>query len=287
MRNNRFLVIIAHPRLGRLGRFEVSNRGLQLAASVVVAALLAVIGLAAGYTKQAKETERLTAQSEALREEYESLVLTSQEREEQLASLSGLAYQVSIAYGIQRDVSGAEDAFGLDLAPAYYASMNQYDRLQVALDRSSVGDSTLLANSRPSIWPVKGRITSTYGRRLDPFHGKGVFHSGIDISAPHGSPVRATADGFVSMAGWDSGLGKTIEILHSRNGFSTTYGHLKEFLVRPGQRIQRGELIGLVGSTGRTTGAHLHYEVTSKGLSVNPYRYLKSKPNTYPISRAD
>ena len=192
MRDKRFLVIIAHPRLGRLGRFEVPHWGLQLAASLVAVALLAAIGLAAGYFKKAKETERLLSQSEALREEYESLVLTSQEREEQLASLSGLAYQVSIAYGIQRDALEAEDAFGSDLAPAYYASLNQYDRLQDALDRSSLAGSNLLANSTPSIWPVKGYITSAYGRRLDPFHGKGVFHRGIDISAPYGSPVRAT-----------------------------------------------------------------------------------------------
>ena len=287
MRDKRFLVIIAHPRLGRLGRFEVSHWGLQVAASLVVVALLAAIGLAAGYFKTAKETERLLSQSEALREEYESLVLTSQEREEQLASLSDLAYQVSIAYGIQRDASGAEDAFGSDLAPAYYASLNQYDRLQVALNRSSAGGSTLLANSTPSIWPVKGYITSTYGRRQDPFNGKGVFHTGMDISAPYGSPVRATADGFVSTAGWDAGLGNCVKILHGGNGFSTTYGHLKEYLVRPGQPVQRGELIGFVGSTGRTTGAHVHYEVRSKGLTVNPYRYLRSKPNTYPISRAD
>ena len=287
MRDKRFLVIIAHPRLGRLGRFEVSHLGLQAAASLVVVALLAAIGLAAGYFKKAQEAERLLSQSEALREEYESLVLTSQEREEHLASLSGLAYQVSIAYGIQRDASGAEDAFGSDLAPAYYASLNQYDRLQGALDRSSAGGSALLANSTPSIWPVKGYITSPYGRRLDPFHGKGVFHTGMDISAPYGSPVRATADGFVSMAGWDAGLGNCVKIVHDRNGFSTSYGHLKEYLVRPGQPVQRGELIGLVGSTGRTTGAHVHYEVRSKGLTVNPYRYLKSKPNTYPVVRAD
>lgn len=287
MRDKRFLVIIAHPRLGRLGRFEVSHLRLQAAASFVAVALLATIGLAAGYFKKSQEAERLLSQSEALREEYESLVLTSQEREEHLASLRGLAYQVSIAYGIQRDGLGAEDAFGSDLAPAYYSSLNQYDRLQGALDRTPVGGSALLANSTPSIWPVKGHITSTYGRRLDPFHGKGTFHRGIDISAPYGSPVLATADGFVSMTGWDAGLGNCVKILHGKNGFSTTYGHLKEYLVRPGQPVQRGELIGLVGSTGRTTGAHVHYEVTSRGLTVNPYRYLKSKPSTYPVLRAD
>ena len=287
MRDNRFLVIIAHPKLGRIGRFGISSLGLQVGASFLLLALLTAVGLAGGYFREAKENERLVAQSEALREKYESLALTSQEREEQLASLSGLAYQVSIAYGIQRDTVGAEEAFGADPVPAYYASLNQYDRLQDALDRSSISGSILLANSTPSIWPVKGYITSPYGRRLDPFNGKGVFHSGMDISAPYGSPVRATADGFVSMAGWDAGLGNTVRILHGNNGFSTTYGHLKEYLVRPGQAVQRGDLIGLVGSTGRTTGAHVHYEVKSKGLTVNPYRYLKSKPSTYSVSRAD
>lgn len=287
MRDNRFLVIIAHPKLGRIGRFGISQLVLLVGASFALLALLAAIGLAAGYFKQAQENERLVAQSEALREKYESLALTSQEREEQLASLSSLAYQVSIAYSFQRDAPEAEDAFGVDPVPAYYASLNQYDRLQDALNRSSVGASIPLANSTPSIWPVKGHITSTYGRRQDPFTGDGVFHRGVDISAPHGSPVRATADGFVSMVDWDAGLGKTIKIVHGNNGFGTTYGHLKEYLVRPGQAVQRGELIGLVGSTGRTTGAHLHYEVKSKGLTINPYRYLKSKPSEYRVSRAD
>ena len=287
MRDNRFLVIIAHPKLGRIGRFGISQLVLLVGASFALLALLAAIGLAAGYFKQAQENERLEAQSEALREKYESLALTSQEREEQLASLSSLAYQVSIAYGFQREAPEAEHAFGVDPVPTHYASLNQYDRLQDALDRSSVGGSIHLANSTPSIWPVKGHITSTYGVRQDPFSGEGVFHRGVDISAPHGSPVRATADGFVSMVGWDAGLGKTIKILHGNNGFGTTYGHLKEYLVRPGQAVQRGELIGLVGSTGRTTGAHLHYEVKSKGLTINPYRYLKSKPREYRVSRAD
>ncbi len=287
MRDNRFLVIIAHPKLGRIGRFGISHLGLQVAASFALLAVLALVGLAGGYFKHAKENDRLLSQSEALREEYESLVLSSQERDKQLASLSSLAYQVSIAYGIQRDAPEAQDAFGANPIPAYYASMNQYDRLQDAVDRSSVGGSILLANSTPSIWPVRGYITSTYGKRQDPFNGKGVFHSGMDISAPYGSPVRATANGFVSMAGWDTGLGKCVRIVHGKNGFSTAYGHLKEYLVRPGQAVQRGELIGFVGSTGRTTGAHVHYEVMSKGITVNPYRYLKSKPSTYRVSRAD
>ena len=288
MTDNRFLIIIAHPKLGCINRFSISKVGLRVAAGLASLALLAVIGLAGSYFRQAKENEQLLSQNEVLHERYESLALTSQERDRQVASLSDLAYQISIAYGIQRDSREAEDAFSSDPVSAYHASLIQYDRLQDALHWSSSGGSDLLANRTPSIWPVKGRISSAYGKRLDPFSRRGSFHSGIDISADRGSLVRVTADGFVTASGWDSsGLGNYVKVSHGKSGFSTIYGHLHERLVRTGQAVQRGELIGLLGSSGRTTGAHLHYEVESNGLSVNPYRYLNSAPNNYTLSLAD
>ena len=92
----------------------------------------------------------------------------------------------------------------------------------------------MLVNRTPSIWPVKGRITSSFGRREDPFSGKGVFHPGIDIASTYGVPVVATADGYVVFAEWDGGLGHCVKILHGRNGYRTVYGHLKEYFVREG-----------------------------------------------------
>ena len=125
----------------------------------------------------------------------------------------------------------------------------------------------------PSIWPVKGFITSGFGSRSDPFDGEPEYHQGIDISAPYGSPVAAPAAGLIIAAGWRRGLGQAIEISHG-NGLSTVYGHLSKILVKPGQEVKRNQRIGLVGSTGRSTGAHLHYEVHRGGRPVNPKRYL-------------
>ena len=289
MRGNRFLVIIAHPVHGRIKRLCVPHALLHIAAGAAVLAIVAVMGIGGDYLRQLAENERLVSENSALREEFDSLQLTIEERDKQLESLNSLAYQLSIAYGIRRDESEAEVAHGTDLQPAYYASLNQYDLIREALSESQLGlpMQSALANTTPSIWPVKGHITSSYGMRQDPFSGQGVFHPGIDISAPYGSPVVASADGHVVSAEWEGALGHSVRLQHGRSGFSTIYGHLKEYFVSPGQSVRRGEVIGLIGRSGRTTGKHLHYEVHYKRMNVNPYRYLKNRERTYRTSLAD
>ena len=128
----------------------------------------------------------------------------------------------------------------------------------------------------PSIWPalVKRRaITSPYGYRKDPFTLRVRHHDGADVSAPAGTPVIATADGKVTFAGYDGDYGKIVRISHG-NGMETSYGHLQSYSVGPGQTIKRGDVIGKCGSTGRTTGAHIHYEVRINGKTVNPTKYF-------------
>ena len=286
---NRFLVIIAHPLHGRIKRLHVPHSALHVCAGLAVLAMIVAIGLGASYYKQGKEAERLAAENVALQGEYDNLLLTIEERDRQLESLSGLAQQVSIAYGVQRGEGDAEIALGSDLEPVYHASLSQFEQLRTTLAGTNMGvpTSATLVNRTPSIWPVKGRITSSFGSREDPFSGKGVFHPGIDISSTYGAPVVATADGFVVFAKWDGGLGHCVKILHGRNGFRTVYGHLKEYFVRKGQRVRRGEVIGLLGNSGRTTGKHVHYEVHYQGLKVNPYKYLRNRERTYEVSLAD
>ncbi len=131
-----------------------------------------------------------------------------------------------------------------------------------------------LLSSTPSIWPTRGYLTSGFGYRRDPFTGRRTFHKGIDISAPIGQKVYATAKGIVLRTGFQRrGLGRWVEIDHGF-GFTTFYGHLSRILVRPGQRVKRGDVIGYVGSTGRSTGPHLHYEVHVYGKAVNPLLYI-------------
>lgn len=129
------------------------------------------------------------------------------------------------------------------------------------------------SSTTPSIWPVNGPITSNFGYRNNPT-GSGVgFHSGVDIAVDYGTPVRATAAGKVTIAGWVDGYGNLVEIDHG-NGFTTRYGHNSILLVVPGQEVQTGDIISLAGSTGNSTGPHVHYEVRVNGTPTNPLLFL-------------
>ena len=127
---------------------------------------------------------------------------------------------------------------------------------------------------RPRMWPVEGRIASSFGERQDPINGEGAFHTGIDIDAPYGTPVRAAADGEVIGAGDGRGYGREVMLDHG-HGVITLYGHLSAIAVVPGQHVTRGQVIGYVGQSGRATGPHLHYEVRVHNVPVNPYKYLR------------
>lgn len=128
--------------------------------------------------------------------------------------------------------------------------------------------------SIPSRQPVEDvSLSSNFGSRSDPFNGKRRLHQGIDIPGPIGTPIYATADGVVRRAQWVNGYGNLVEISHG-NGLETRYGHLSKLIAQPNERVRRGQLIGLMGSTGRSTGSHLHYEVRIAGNAVNPIPYI-------------
>lgn len=125
----------------------------------------------------------------------------------------------------------------------------------------------------PSIWPTKGWVTSHFGTRNDPFTNTRQLHKGLDISAPKGTPIYAPAKGKVTFAGNDGSYGLSVSITHG-NGISTRYAHMQGFATKKGQLVERGQVIGYVGNTGRSTGPHLHYEVRLSGVPVNPKRYI-------------
>ncbi len=131
--------------------------------------------------------------------------------------------------------------------------------------------------SVPSAKPIRtsAAFTSGFGVRSDPFRGGAAMHAGIDLAGPIGTPIYATADGVVGRAEWANGYGNLVEIDHGR-GIATRYGHLSAFVVHAGDRVKRGDLIARMGSTGRSTGSHLHYEVRLDGRAVNPVPYLQS-----------
>lgn len=129
----------------------------------------------------------------------------------------------------------------------------------------------------PALWPIMGPITSSFGQREDPVlgNGEGEFHTGIDIGAPNGVPIRATGDGVVKMAAMANGYGREVVIDHG-HGVETLYGHMSGFACIAGQTVVRGQVIGYVGHSGRTTGSHLHYEVRIRNTPVNPHKYLRT-----------
>jgi len=125
----------------------------------------------------------------------------------------------------------------------------------------------------PSIWPTKGYMSSAYGWREDPFTQKRTFHWGIDIATHYGNPVFATADGIVIQRENGKIGGRTVKISH-RGGYTTIYCHLSKFLVKPGQRVKRGDVIGLIGKSGKAIGPHVHYEIKLSGKNQNPWYYI-------------
>jgi murein DD-endopeptidase MepM/ murein hydrolase activator NlpD len=147
-------------------------------------------------------------------------------------------------------------------------------RLQTA--RPRMERRAALARSTPSIWPALGPLTSSYGYRRDPFTLAAALHPGLDVDVDSGTPVHATADGVVVDARYHDEYGNFVTVSHGF-GIETRYAHLSRISVRPGTSLSRGQVVGQAGSTGRSTGAHVHYEVWIDGRPVNPLRYLVSR----------
>jgi murein DD-endopeptidase MepM/ murein hydrolase activator NlpD len=161
------------------------------------------------------------------------------------------------AFTVMRDVLGAIE--------------NRLDAVRTGVERRRS-----LADATPSIWPVAGWLTSAFGNRRDPFTGGSDFHPGLDISASHGEAVLAPASGTVSMAGWNGSYGNMVVVEHGY-GIVTKFGHLSRFAVMNGQQVNRGDVIGFVGSTGRSTSSHLHYEIWVNDKLTNPMRLLAAR----------
>lgn len=151
------------------------------------------------------------------------------------------------------------------------------DRLHVVA--RDVERRNALANATPSMWPAYGWLSSTMGPRRDPITGGADYHSGLDIAGERGQPVYATAAGTVRHVGYQGPYGNLLVIDHGF-GLETRYGHLLKYLVKRGATVQRGDIIGQVGATGRATGYHLHYEVVANGRLINPLHLLTQRPGS-------
>jgi murein DD-endopeptidase MepM/ murein hydrolase activator NlpD len=288
MNKNYFIIVLAHPIHGRIKRIHIPHYFLHLALAILALGGIAAVGMTASYTRmlgKVSEFNQMRSEKAALQKQYDRLQEEVQDRGDKLASLGALASEVSIAFGIRRESAEAAS----DENALLESSLNQFDFLQSTQPPAN-GSMALnrLTNTTPSIWPIEGRLGDGFGNRIDPFRGEGAFHAGVDIRADKGTPVVATADGIVSRAGWLGSLGKAVVINHGNSQLTTRYGHMTEVFARPGQVVRRGEVIGRAGSTGRSTGNHLHYEVIYRGTPVNPAKYLgKRNGSSAGLSLAD
>jgi murein DD-endopeptidase MepM/ murein hydrolase activator NlpD len=181
------------------------------------------------------------------------------------------------AVGGVEDSSDSSYALPQTLNASIDQLASQFDSQQAQLSalQSLLLDAKIESNLKPTGMPVEGYISSYFGGRPDPFSGHSAYHTGLDISAPTGTPVHAVAEGMVTFAGIRNGYGDVIEIDHG-NGYMTRYAHNSRLDVHPGQRVHVGDVISEAGSTGRSTGSHVHFEVWYKGRVVNPLAFVKN-----------
>ena len=308
LRKRYYILFVARDEDGRVRKIPIP---LRYAYGFVAAALVGaftIVGLAGSYTRMLLKTEsfnQVRQDRENLRKDYKQMAQIAHDRGVQVASLGALASEVTALYGLRQNrLSPAKPATAAARAaasptPATLALTDDVSQQQVKLSidqfyalraqalsgqvtraleggltPSFAGDWTQLADA-PSIWPVEGRVGSSFGQREDPFNGEGKFHTGIDIEAPYGTPVRAAADGDATGASMGAGYGRQVVLDHGHDVL-TVYGHLSSVAVLPGQHVIRGQVIGYVGQSGRATGPHLHYEVRVHNVPVNPHKYLRT-----------
>lgn len=278
---------------GRLHKIQLPFYIIHMVLALSAVGIMTVAALANSYARmllKVSNYNNLRSEREALKTQYRTLESAVTSNNAKLDSLQSLATEVALTYGFSDERRPRFPSAVLALATQTNASVdssfraslyafNLIRRASLDPDGNDLGkgmfSNPLIARTAvPSIWPVRGQITAGFGQRMDPFSGEDAFHNGIDISVPFGTRVEAAADGIVLEAGPESGYGNEILIDHGY-GFITKYGHLSRIFVVVGQVLQRGQVIGAVGMTGKTTGPHLHYEVHVKDTPVNPTKYLR------------
>jgi murein DD-endopeptidase MepM/ murein hydrolase activator NlpD len=278
---------------GNLHKIQLPAYAIHLLLAFSVVGVLTVAVLANSYAKMLLKVSNynsLRNEREALKTQYRTLETTVTSTNAKLDSLQSLAAEVALTYGFgdRRQPRFPEAVLALatqtnsTVDSSFRASLYAFSLIRKAstepqgsvLGRGMFSSPQIDRTTVPSIWPVRGQISAGFGQRMDPFSGEGAFHPGVDIRAPLGTKVAASADGIVFAASPESGYGNEILIDHGY-GITTKYGHLSKIFVTVGQEVKRGQVIGAVGMTGRTTGPHLHYEVIVHDTPVNPTKYLR------------
>jgi murein DD-endopeptidase MepM/ murein hydrolase activator NlpD len=278
------IIVIPHAH-AKLRKWRVTNLQVGLlAAALLILTFAASFFLWSHFSTKVNPVEiaHLRTENERLRKTNQTFESSVKRLQQQLTDYEARTRQLAIVAGVETLESGSAEA-GIgggspvdEVAPSDLPALeSRAGALAGALDSVAVrlAERVRWISSTPAIAPVRGILTSGFGYRSDPLtHGRGV-HQGVDIAAAPGQPVRASADGIVIEAGEVSGLGQAVYVAHGF-GVTTRYGHMSRIEVRPGQRVKRGDVVGRVGNTGRSTGYHLHYEVRVDGDPVNPLAYI-------------
>jgi murein DD-endopeptidase MepM/ murein hydrolase activator NlpD len=284
-KRNSTIIIVPHAH-GKVYTFHFSPRTLKLLAFVAAGiALLSVISLAASgsFLRQRAVYRALQRENKQLKKSNQQLNETMAQVQSRLSQFEQRTKTLAIAAGVSDLLSGNEDVRGgagsggpIDRLGADAESLMQrqatLDRQLAKVERGLSEQTVLLAHT-PTVAPVIGIIMDGFGPRIDPISHRPSFHEGLDLSVAIGTQIHAPADGIVVFADRESGYGKMLKVSHGY-GYTTVYGHLDRFLVKEGAKVTRGQPIGRVGMTGRTTGPHLHYEVWKDGEKQNPLHYI-------------
>jgi murein DD-endopeptidase MepM/ murein hydrolase activator NlpD len=303
LRKRYYIIFVARQEDGDLRKIPIPLHYAYVFVAAAVIGLFTITGMAGSYSRMLLKTARFNqvrTERETLRHDYLQMEQVAHEKDVQAASLGSLASEVSALYGLRqnrttksalRSLATAGPATSDGISDQQYSQ--SLDQLLALRSSAMSGEvmhglfashfptglgSVVNASYAPSMWPVQGIVTSSFGARLDPFKGEGAFHTGIDIASNEGDAVRAPADGIVVKAGLGTGYGREVVVDHG-HGLETLYAHLSGFAVIAGQDVHKGDILGYVGSSGHSTGPHLHYEVRIHDTPVNPSKYLPGAPS--------
>ena len=292
-----YQIVVFKDRIGSCGHMRVSGWLISILLVLLVGLTGAVAYLWSFYPKSLSAEYQLGEAEKTIRNQNAQIVVMSsklQSLEEDVRRVQQFDAKLRVMMNVDRDppdttglaenpenaAQGYVPLYRQDLLAKRMHSLS--DKLAEDVSLEEIRQQEILLALRenrefmvmtPSIWPSEGHLTSGFGYRVNPFTGQSILHAGIDVANRIGTPIVAPARGTVVSVGWQNAYGNCVVLNHG-NSITTRYAHMEKATVKEGQVVNRGELIGSVGNTGRSTGPHLHYEVRVGGVPVNPMRYI-------------
>jgi murein DD-endopeptidase MepM/ murein hydrolase activator NlpD len=293
--NKYFTVLIVPEKAARVKKLHISKLSVQIALGFLGSFIIAASVMTYLYFNSLEKMSELRSLREVTQNQRLQIMVFSDQIDELKKNMARIKQFDSKLRNITNLESGSsEGMLGLggpmpDDEGYFSGKVPNTARIQSEVDQLKsevkvrekslqeiteyIEDKKSLLASTPSVWPTRGWVTSGFGNRIYPFTGERRMHEGLDIAASYFTPVVSVADGIVTLVGEEDNYGRTVVVDHGY-GYSTRFGHLQNFFVRVGQKVRRGQKIGTVGNTGKSTGPHLHYEVRVNGVPTNPKNYI-------------